>query len=140
MNFKLIFRNFCFKVQIHRSTPVQSAPSPNIEGGEEEEIQQLRTNLSILTAQCTQLNEANLAWQQFHQNQLEIFRNKLQDWILLDENSTLEQIAQQIVIQFDQLGIHISHILNTEIETRMRILKDKKILIFFVFCSLKFNN
>jgi chromosome segregation ATPase len=84
-------------------TPVQSAPSPHIEGADEE-IQQLRTNLSNLTAQCAQLDEANRAWQQFHQNQLEIFRNKLQDWILLDENSTLEQLAQQIVIQLDQLA------------------------------------
>jgi len=64
----------------------------------------LRINLSNLTVQCAQLDEANRAWQQFHQNQLEIFRNKLQDWILLDENSTLEQIAQQIVTQLDQLA------------------------------------
>jgi hypothetical protein len=101
LNFEFIFSHI-FKVQIHRITPVQSAPPPNIEG--DEEIQQLRTNLSNLTAQCAQLDEANRAWQQFHENQLGIFRNKLQDWILLDENSTLEQIAQQIVIQLDQLA------------------------------------
>jgi len=54
-----------------------------------------------LTTQSTQLDEDNRAWQQFHQNQLEIFREKLQNWISLDTNSTLEQIAQQIL---NQLG------------------------------------
>ena len=101
-NYKFIF-SYVLKAQIHTITPVQSSSSPNIE--EENELQQLRANLSNLTAQCSQLNEANLAWQQFHQNQIELFRNKLQDSVLLDENSTLEQIAQQILVHLDQLGI-----------------------------------
>lgn len=95
----LIISLFFLKVQIHRITPVQSSSTPTVE----DEVQQLRTNVTNLTAQVAQLDEANHAWQQFHQNQLEIFRNKLQNWILLDENSTLEQIAQQILLQLDQL-------------------------------------
>jgi hypothetical protein len=95
---------FCFfKAQIHTITPFQSLPSSNIER-ETEEVRQLRTDLVSLTTQCAQLDEANRAWQQFHQNQLEIFRNKLQDWILFDDNSNLEQIAQQVIVQLDQLA------------------------------------
>ncbi|CAF1495089.1 unnamed protein product, partial [Rotaria sp. Silwood1] len=68
-----------------------------------EEIEQLKTNLALVTNQCAQLNEANRAWQQYHQNQLELFHNKLQDLIPLNENSTLEQIAHQISIYLNQL-------------------------------------
>ncbi|CAM4859045.1 unnamed protein product [Rotaria socialis] len=87
------------EVQIHRVTPVRSAHTPNIE----EEIRQLRADLSASSAHCLQLEEANRAWQQFHQSQLEIFRNKLQTSITLDDNFTLEQVAQQILIHFEQL-------------------------------------
>jgi phage host-nuclease inhibitor protein Gam len=72
-------------------TPVQSS---NID-----EIQQLQTNLSLPTTQHSQLDEANHAWQQFHQNQLEHFRNKLQDYIPLDESISFHQVAQLIVDQ-----------------------------------------
>ncbi|CAF4622746.1 unnamed protein product, partial [Rotaria socialis] len=87
------------EVQIHRVTPVRSAHTPNIE----EEIRQLRADLSASSAHCLQLEEANRAWQQFHQSQLEIFRNKLQTSITIDDNFTLEQVAQQILIHFEQL-------------------------------------
>lgn len=82
-------------------TPVQSASSANIT---EEELQQLQNNLSGLTTQCLQLDEANRAWQQYHQTQLENFRKQLQDWISCDENDTLEQIGQRIILQLDQLA------------------------------------
>jgi hypothetical protein len=101
LTIKFLFPFISLQVQIHRLTPVQSASSQNIN---EEEVQQLRTELSALTAQCAQLDEANRAWQQYHQNQLELFRKNLEDWIFLDENSTLEQIGQQIINQLDQLG------------------------------------
>ena len=90
---------------IHRLTPVQSAPLSNIG---EEELQQLRTDVATLTAQCAQLDEANRAWQQYHQNELESFRKKLQNWILFDEKSTLEQIAQEIIVHLDQLGNNVT--------------------------------
>ena len=90
-----------FQVQIHQVTPVQSAPPATIT---EEELQQLRNNLSTLTAQCAQLDEANRAWEQYHQTQLENFRRQLQDWISFDENDNLEQIGQRIILQLDQLA------------------------------------
>jgi hypothetical protein len=52
-----------------------------------------------LTTRCAQLDEANRAWQQFHQNQLEIFREKLKDLISIDPNSSLEQIAEKLLHQ-----------------------------------------
>ncbi len=86
--------SFCFfQPSIHTITPVQSSNT--------HEIHQLQTNLTLLTTQCSQLDEANRTWQQFHQNQLELFREKFQNWISLDTtNSTLEQIVQKILNQF----------------------------------------
>ncbi|UJR33572.1 hypothetical protein I4U23_021010 [Adineta vaga] len=85
------------EAQIHHITPVQSTTSTDLE----EEIQQLRTNLSVVTARCSQLDEANHAWLQYHQNQLDMFRNKLQDFIPLESDSDLEQIAQTIINVID---------------------------------------
>jgi hypothetical protein len=45
------------------------------------------------------LNEANQAWQGFHQSQLDNFRTKVQDYIELDEDLSFDQIAEQIVDQ-----------------------------------------
>ena len=60
-------------------------------------------DLSTSSTRCSQLQEANRAWQQFHQNQVELFRSKLQDSISLDDNFNLEQIAQQILIHLNRL-------------------------------------
>ncbi len=92
----------------------------------------MRTNLSNLTVQCAQLDEANRAWQQFHQNQLEIFRNKLQDWIPLDENFTLEQIAQQIVI-------HLNELANNNQSGRKFSNIEMNIKLHFINSALSFN-
>lgn len=64
-----------------------------------DEIQQLQTNISLLTTQCSQLDEANRACQQFHQNQLELLCQKLQDHITLNTDFTLEQIANEMLNQ-----------------------------------------
>ncbi len=45
------------------------------------------------------MNEANQAWQGFHQSQLDNFRTKVQDYIELDEDLSFDQIAEQIVDQ-----------------------------------------
>ncbi|CAF5118178.1 unnamed protein product, partial [Rotaria sp. Silwood1] len=103
------------EVQIHRITPIQSTYSPNIE----EELRQLRTDLTASSAHCLQLEEANRAWQQFHQNQLELFRHKLQDSIPLDDNFTLEQIAQQIFIHLQQLQNNKDN--TNQLETRQQL-------------------
>lgn len=88
-------------VPIHQLTPVQSSSSPALIG--EDELEQLRTNLLQLTEQCTQLDEANHAWQIYHENQVKIFRDNLQDSIFLDENQNLEQMAHEIRQEFNKL-------------------------------------
>ena len=91
-------------VPIHTVTPLQSASSLNVPSEREEEVQRLRDDLVRLTEQHAQLEEANRAWHQYHQTQLEIFRHQLKDWIPFDEHTSLEQMAQNIVNQFDQLA------------------------------------
>jgi hypothetical protein len=56
-----------------------------------------------LTTQCAQLDEANRSWQQFHQTQLENFRDKLRNSFPLDNNVSFDDIAQQIVVHLDQV-------------------------------------
>ena len=73
----------------------------NVEA-EGEEVRQLRESVTILTAQCAQLDEANRAWQQYHQTQLDSFRNKLVDQLSIDENTSLDEIAQQIIDQMNK--------------------------------------
>jgi hypothetical protein len=70
--------------------------------GEAEELRQLRENAVVLTARCAQLDEANRAWQQYHQTQSDDFRRKLQDYLPMDENTSLDEIAQQIVDHFNK--------------------------------------
>ncbi len=85
------------EVPIQNITSVQSTPS--LLNEHDEELRQLRENIATLTSQCTQLDEANRAWQQYQQTQLEHFRNKLQDYLPLDENISFDQTAQLIVDQ-----------------------------------------
>jgi chromosome segregation ATPase len=76
-------------------TPVQSA-SPTI-NEHEQELQQLRQNIASLTNQCTQLDEANRAWQLYQQTQLDNFTNTIHNYLPIDQTSSLDQVAQQIV-------------------------------------------
>ena len=78
--------------QLHVVNPVQSSNN--------DEIDQLQAHLSLLTTRCTQLDQANHAWQEFHQNQLVPFREKLQESLPIDSDASLEQIAQDILDQF----------------------------------------
>ncbi len=82
---------YSFQVPIHRS-------SGNIEQ-DAEEVRQLRENVAILTAQCAQLNEANRAWKEYQQTQLDNFRTKFLDCLPIDENLALDEAAQEIVNQ-----------------------------------------
>ena len=90
-------------VPIHTIAPLRSASSLNFPS-EGEETQRLREDLARLAEQHAQLEEANRAWNLYHQSQLEIFRQQLKDWIPFDEHTSLEQIAQNIVTQLDQLA------------------------------------
>ena len=78
-------------------TPVQSA-SPLI-NEHEQELRQLRENFTALTVQYAQLDEANRAWQLYHGTQLDSFRHKLHDYFPIEENTSFDDIAQQIVNQ-----------------------------------------
>jgi exonuclease VII small subunit len=78
-------------------TPVQSA-SPVI-NEHEQELQELRQNVTALTNQCAQLDEANRAWQQYQLIQLDNFRNTIQNYLPIDDDLSLEQAAQQIINQ-----------------------------------------
>lgn len=72
-----------------------------------DEIQQLRDELTAASAHCSQLEEANRAWQQYQADQIESFRRNLQDKIPMfdeNENPSLDLIAQQVVHHLDQLN------------------------------------
>lgn len=49
------------------------------------------------------METANRAWEQYHQNQLQIFRDLLEHWISFDEQSNLQAMAQQISLQLERL-------------------------------------
>ena len=78
--------------------PVQSSPSP-LTDEHEQELQQLRQNITLLTQQCTQLDEANRAWQLYQQTQLDTFKQTMHDFIPIDDTLSFEQAAQQITHQ-----------------------------------------
>jgi len=80
-----------FQVPIHSS-------GSNVEQ-DVEELEQLRENVVALTAQCAQLDEANRAWQLYQQTQLDNFKTKLHDYLPIDENTSFDEIAQQIADQ-----------------------------------------
>ena len=50
-----------------------------------------------MSAQCAQLDEANRAWQQYHQTQLDSFKTKLHDYVPVDDNTSFDEVAQEIV-------------------------------------------
>ena len=70
----------------------------NVEG-ETSEIEQLRRTVASLTTQCSQLEEANRAWQQYEQVQLDSFRRKVENYLSIDENASFEEISQQAIEQ-----------------------------------------
>ncbi|CAF1573982.1 unnamed protein product, partial [Rotaria sordida] len=69
---------------------------------ERKELELLRETVAFLTTQCTQLNEANSAWQLYQEAQLQNFRSKLLDCLSFDENTSFDMIAQQIVEQISK--------------------------------------
>jgi hypothetical protein len=89
-----IFIHFSFQVPIHTS-------GINNER-EAEELRQLRENIVSLTGQCAQLDEANRAWQQYQQTQFDNFRDKICDVLPIDENTSFDEIAQQITEQISK--------------------------------------
>ncbi len=89
--FYFLFNLSSFQVPIHTS-------GSNVEQ-DIEELEQLRENVVALTAQCAQLDEANRAWQLYHQTQLNNFQTKLHEYLPIDESTSFDEIAQQIADQ-----------------------------------------
>lgn len=83
-----------FQVPIHTSAPEVQQNA--------DEIRQLQDNVAALTAQCAQLDEANRAWQLYQQKQVDDFRNKLNDYLSIDGNTSFDEMARQIVDQVTQ--------------------------------------
>ncbi|CAF4748510.1 unnamed protein product, partial [Rotaria sp. Silwood2] len=75
--------------QIHS---LKSSPSPSpLINEHEQELEQLRETVTLLTSQCAQLNVANQAWIQYQQTQLDTFKNTLLDCLPIDECFTFDQ-------------------------------------------------
>ncbi len=53
--------------------------------------------------QCAQLDEANRAWQSYHQTEVDNFRDKLQNSLPIENNLPLDDIAKHISAHIDQL-------------------------------------
>jgi hypothetical protein len=62
--------------------------------------------MSTLTNEYVQLQEANRAWEQYHQTQLEQCRQLLSNVMTFDEFTSMEQMAQQILHQFERLIVN----------------------------------
>lgn len=56
-------------------------------------------NYLFLQSQCTQLDTANRAWQQFYDNQLNLIRDQLKDYVEFDPKSDFTQMIQTIASQ-----------------------------------------
>ncbi|CAF4111061.1 unnamed protein product, partial [Rotaria sordida] len=83
--------------KISWNEPFEKVPIHTTIKEDVEELEQLRERVALLTNQCTQLDESNRTWQQYQQTQLDNFRNKLHDYLPIDENISLDDIAQQII-------------------------------------------
>jgi uncharacterized protein (DUF3084 family) len=75
-----------------------------------EEMQQLREQLAMLAEQRTQLENANQAWQLYHEAQMTGIRVKLEEQVTNDEDDddvmqqrTVEQLIDEMIEQRQQL-------------------------------------
>ena len=56
-----------------------------------------------LTAQCARLDEANHAWQQYHQDEFDSFRDKLRKNLPVNSSQSLGDAADAIVAHLNQM-------------------------------------
>jgi hypothetical protein len=112
----------------------------------EEELRQLRENLAVLTVQYARLDEANRAWQLYHQTEVDSFRDKLQNSLSIENNLPLDDIAKHISAHLDQLQnqreslvqqLQTSEKLNNDLRSgnSFIILFSVKNSVLFFFCS-----
>ena len=96
---------------------LQSVPIHNINRDREDEFRQLRNDLAAASAHCLQLEEANRAWQKYQQDQIESFRQNLQEQIPSFnqiENPSLDSIAQQIINHLHQVNSQRDYLVTSE--------------------------
>jgi hypothetical protein len=128
MNYKVCFQrllkenSFLFYLAI----TMNQTNNENIQRSDNED--ELQQNLAILTIQCVQLDEANRAWQQFQQAQLDNFRNKLQNKLSIDQNLSFDEIAQLIINYLNQLVNERDHLIQNLHTTEK--MTTRKILLF----------
>lgn len=79
------------------------AEKDEIDGKQQDEIRQLRENLTTLTGQCARLDEANRAWQQYHQDEFDGFRDKLRKSLPVDSSQSLGDAADMIAAHLNQM-------------------------------------
>ena len=80
----------------------------NLDHVRDEEMRQLRADLAAASTHCSQLEEANRAWQQYQHDQVEAFRRRLQPEVPAleqTENASLDSMAQQILNQLNELHV-----------------------------------
>lgn len=83
-----------------------------------EELQRLREELGFKDIQLKQLDEANQAWQQYQENQLNLLRDRLE--ITDSENSSFEDIVQQLEDRLSDL--------HEQLRTQQRINEQQKVV------------
>ncbi len=76
-----------------------------------------------MTAQCAQLDEANRAWQLYHQSELDKFRDKLQNSLPIENNLSLDDIAEHISAHLDQLQNQRESLVQ-QLQTSEKLIKD----------------
>lgn len=102
----------------------------NIGHEREEEIQQLRTDLSVASARCFQLEEANCAWKNYQHQQIESLSQKLKQKLPTFnciENSSLDVITEQLMDYFDQSNAQQDNLMrhNDILKDEIRSLKQQ---------------
>lgn len=87
--------------------------------------EQLKQSYSLLENQCTQLYNANQAWQQFYANQIDLLRCKFGDYIDLENNLDFEQIIESLAAKLGQ-----------DIQVKKHNLSSKYITIITLYLNL----
>ncbi|CAF5061045.1 unnamed protein product, partial [Rotaria sp. Silwood1] len=67
---------------------------------------QLQQDYILLENQCIQLDNANRAWQQFYDNQIDLLKNKFKDHLDFHKNLDFDQILQIIATKLDEQNNH----------------------------------
>ena len=74
-----------------------------------------------ITAQYKQLDEVNRTWQQYHQNQLDTFKNRLQNFLLIPlDDLSFDDLLQHIAVRLEQLQ-NEHEILQQELQTTEKL-------------------